>query len=98
MTNISGSIRLAVDSGNVALGERSSITAIMNNTAKLVIVALKNKKGRIEDIEHLAKLNDIKIYKFDGNAMDLGAVCGKPYSVSVLAVIDAGNSSILKDV
>ncbi|MGC8648838.1 MAG: 50S ribosomal protein L30e [Candidatus Micrarchaeia archaeon] len=98
MANISGSIRLAVDSGNVALGVRSALSAIMDNTAKLVIVASKNKKGRIEDVEHLAKLNDIKIYKFDGNSIDLGAVCGKPYSVSVLAVIDAGNSSLLKDI
>ncbi|MCL4411212.1 50S ribosomal protein L30e, partial [Candidatus Marsarchaeota archaeon] len=30
-----------------------------------------------------------------GNPIELGAVCGKPYSVSTLAIIEAGNSNIL---
>ena len=98
MANISGSIRLAVDSGDVALGIRSALAAIKNNTAKLIIVASENKKGRIGDIEHLAKLANLRVYKFEGNSMNLGAVCGKPYSVSVLAIIDAGNSNLLNEV
>ncbi|MCL5433476.1 MAG: 50S ribosomal protein L30e [Candidatus Marsarchaeota archaeon] len=98
MTDISGSIRLAVDSGEVVLGVRSSVAAIRDNTAKLIIVASQNKKGLVEDVEHIAKLADIKIVKFDGNSMDLGVVCGKQHSVSSLAVISPGNSKILEEV
>ncbi|MGC8571930.1 MAG: 50S ribosomal protein L30e [Candidatus Micrarchaeia archaeon] len=98
MADISGSIRLAVDSGEVVLGMRSSVAAIRDNTAKLIIVASKNKRGLVEDIEHLAKLADIKVVKFDGDSMELGVVCGKQHSVSSLAIINPGNSKILEEV
>ena len=31
-----------------------------------------------------------------GTGMELGAVCGKPFIISVLTVIEEGNSDILK--
>jgi large subunit ribosomal protein L30e len=35
------------------------------------------------------------VFRFEGNNMELGALCGKPFSVSALAVIDKGTSNIL---
>ena len=46
---------------------------------------------------HLAKLSDVKVVVFQGNPMNLGVVCGKPYSVSVLSITDPGSSNILKE-
>lgn len=97
MADLSNDIRLAVDSGKVALGVNGVSRSILAKDAKLIVIASKNKSGRIGDMMHLAKLSSIKVHMFEGTSMDLGVVCGKPYSVSVLSVIDSGNSKILND-
>ncbi|MCL4381200.1 50S ribosomal protein L30e [Candidatus Marsarchaeota archaeon] len=88
-------IRLAVDSGDVALGARQVIRTIEDSSAKLVVIASGNKTDAINDIKYVSGISGIRLEVFAGNSMDLGAVCGKPYSVSVLAVIDPGNSNVL---
>jgi large subunit ribosomal protein L30e len=95
MADLESNIRLAVDSGKVALGMNRVASMIESNSAKLVVVAAKGEKETVADIQHLSKVANIKLLMYEGNSMELGTVCGKPYSVSVLAVIEPGNSKIL---
>jgi large subunit ribosomal protein L30e len=97
MADLSNDIRLAVDSGKIAFGINSSSDTILSSKAKMVIIASKNKGDRVNDILHLAKISEIKVQTFEGTPMALGVVCGKPFSVSVLSIIDAGNSNILNE-
>lgn len=97
MADIGKDIRLAVDTGKVVLGARELMKAVSGKKAKLVVVASKGKADTVSDILHVCKIAEIKTIKFEGNSMDLGAVCGRPYSVNGLAVIEAGNSNILKE-
>ncbi|MCL5412428.1 MAG: 50S ribosomal protein L30e [Candidatus Marsarchaeota archaeon] len=96
MPDLAGDIRLAVDSGKTALGFNSAIDSIRNSTAKLVIVASSGDQDSIREILHTAKIANVNVVKFEGNPVNLGAVCGKPFSVSVLSIIEPGNSSILE--
>jgi large subunit ribosomal protein L30e len=97
MADLANDIRLAVDSGKAAIGIRKATDSIANGTAKLVVVASVNKKDRINDIEHSAKLADARVILFKGNPMELGVVCGKPFSVSVLSITEPGSSNILNE-
>ncbi len=97
MADLANNIRLAVDSGKVALGVNKVLDTIKENNAKLIIMASKNRKDILDDVQHLSKVSNIKTIMFDGNSMELGAVCGKPYSVSVLSVIEEGHSRILEE-
>lgn len=97
MADLSNDIRLAVDSGKAAFGINEASEAILSNKAKMVIVASRNKGDRLSDIQHLAKISNIRVQVFDGTPMALGVVCGKPFSVSVLSIIDAGNSKLLNE-
>jgi large subunit ribosomal protein L30e len=97
MADLSNDIRLAVDSGKAAFGMNRASEAILSNKAKMVIVSSKNKGDRLSDIEHLANISNIRVQIFDGTPIALGVVCGKPFSVSVLSILDAGNSNILKE-
>ena len=90
-------IRLAVDSGDTAIGINSVEQSIKSNSAKVVVVASNNKKETIEDLMHLAKIANIRVLTIKGNSMDLGSICGKPYSVSAVSVINPGNSKILDE-
>ncbi len=96
MTESTNNIRLAVDTGEAALGLNSVIGSIKNNTAKLIILAKVNDNDILEDIQHMAKVAEISVQLFEGNSMDLGSLCGKPFSVSALSIINPGASDILK--
>ncbi len=97
MADLSNDIRLAVDSGKTAIGLNSVIDSIKGNEARLIIIASRNKKQNIGDITHMADIAGIKVIKFDGNPVELGAICGKPFPISTLSVIEPGNSNILKE-
>ena len=88
-------IRRAMETGKVVLGYRESERSLMNGRAKLIILASNAPKEEAYRIQYLSKVGDVPLYSFEGTTIELGQVCGKPFAVSVLAVEDAGDSSIL---
>lgn len=97
MADLANDIRLAVDSGEVAVGLNKVLDSIKAHISKTIVMASTNKKETLDDVNHVAKIADVRVLKFNGTSMDLGAVCGKPFSVSVLSIIKPGNSNILKE-
>ena len=39
--------------------------------------------------------NQLFIYKYKGSSWDLGLACAKPYMISVIGIIDQGDSDLL---
>ncbi|MFQ5833443.1 MAG: 50S ribosomal protein L30e [Candidatus Thorarchaeota archaeon] len=89
-------IASAVSTGKCKIGAKSSIDAIKTGEAKLVVVAANCPRNEYNDIERFSQLSGIKILEFEGTSWDLGEVVGKPFMVSAIAVIEPGNSKILK--
>jgi large subunit ribosomal protein L30e len=89
-------IRVAVDTGSVTLGSEKSIQALKIGNGKLVIIAENCPREIREDVLHYSELSDIPVYTFEGTSMDLGSVCGKPFTVATLIVEDPGDSTILE--
>lgn len=92
--DVGQSIRLAVDSGKVELGSKKAIKFSLVGGVKLVIASRNcpDAKNLKENCTH----SKTPFVEFEGNGVELGAVCGKPFSVSVLSVVEEGNSDILK--
>ena len=90
-------IRVAVDTGDVTLGSEKSIQSLKLGKGQLVIVAANAPKDIIEDVEYYANLSEIPSFVYDGSSVDLGSVCGKPFTVATLIVNDPGDSTILDD-
>ena len=89
-------IRRAMETGKVVLGYRGSEKSVLNGRAKLIILAANAPREQADRIRYLAKIGGVPVYSFRGTTLELGQVCGKPFTVSVLAVEDAGDSSILE--
>jgi large subunit ribosomal protein L30e len=89
-------IASAVSTGKCKIGVNSSIFSIKKGEAKLVVVAANCPKEELEDIQRYAQLAQIKVQKFEGTSWDLGEVVGKPFMVSAIAIIEPGDSKILK--
>ncbi|MCD7781182.1 MAG: 50S ribosomal protein L30e [Methanosphaera sp.] len=93
--DIERGIRVAVDTGKVILGSKKSVQAIKLGNGELIVIADNAPKELKEDVEVYANLSQMPVYTFEGSSVDLGSVCGKPFTVSVLVVQEPGDSNIL---
>jgi len=94
--DIDRGIRVAVDTGNVTLGSDKSIQSLKLGKGRLVIIARNCPKDIREDVDHYSRLSDISVYDYDGTSVELGSVCGKPFTVATLIIKDPGDSTILE--
>ncbi len=90
MIDLGRAIKAAATTGKVVYGVQQAEKAVSSGQAKMVIVA-DNCPSEILKSGDLT----VKVVKYEGTNMELGALCGKPFSVSALAVIDKGTSNIL---
>ncbi len=97
-SSISGDIRLAVDSGVTEIGANRVLKSIRENTAKLVIMAENGNNESMLEVEHLAKITKTKVLTISGTPARLGSICGKPYHISMISIIEPGHSGILKNI
>ncbi len=88
-------LRKALRTGKVYLGSKRTIKALRKGEAKMVVIAMNCPKEIREKIKKFNKSN-VPILVYEGTNMELGAICGKPFSVAALAIIDAGESEILQ--
>jgi large subunit ribosomal protein L30e len=89
-------IRLAVDTGKVLLGLDKTSKAALSGSGKLVIIAKGIPRTTSQDVRHYCNLSQLPVIEFEGGSMELGTICGKPFPVSALTIIDPGASDILK--
>ncbi len=88
-------LRIAIRTGRVVLGSNNTIKLTKLGKAKLVVVASNAPPHIKKDIKYYARLSNIPVYEYEGTNLELGAICGKPFSVASLAVVDPGESNIL---
>ncbi len=89
--DVEKALRKAMKTGKVFLGSKRTIKALKNGEAKLVVIA----SNCPDEVRMEVEKYSVPVVEFKGTNMELGAVCGKPFSVAVLAIADAGESEIL---
>lgn len=87
--DISRALKSAITTGKVEFGVEQTKKAVKDGKAQMVILA-RNCPSK-----ELTGDLDVKVHVYNGNNMELGALCGKPFSVSALVIIDKGSSNIL---
>ena len=89
--DLNKALRLAIDTGKVRLGSKQSSKAADSGSAKLIILA----SNCPEETVNFVKGGKTPVHSFSGNNSALGAACGKPFPVSVVAILDGGKSDVL---
>lgn len=89
------SLRQVVQTGEVHFGVRQAKKAIKSRKAQLIVVPENIPEATLEELRTISK---VPLVRFDGSNFELGTVCGKPFSVSALTVIEAGDSDILDNI
>jgi len=87
---------MAVKTGKVLFGAKSALKNAKTGKARLIIVASNCPPETRQDLEYYCKLSGIPLIVYDGTSLELGAVCGKPFTVSAMTIREPGDSDIMK--
>jgi large subunit ribosomal protein L30e len=79
-------IQESLKSKKIVIGYKESIKFIKVNTPKLIVISNNLPESLRKEIEHNAKVGNMKMEVFDGNSKELGIFCGKPFPVSALVI------------
>lgn len=96
MIDINKAVATTVKTGKVLFGANNAVKSVKTGRAKLILLAANCSKSIRADIEYYSKISSIPVVIYNGTSIDLGAVCGKPFTVSALTIRDPGDSDILK--
>ncbi|MFQ6095095.1 MAG: 50S ribosomal protein L30e [Candidatus Bathyarchaeia archaeon] len=96
MIDLNKSIAQAVKTGKVMYGSKSALKNAKTGKVRLIVAAGNSPPEFLKDLEYYCGLSKIPLIVYEGTSRDLGRVCGKPYTVSALAIRDPGDSDILE--
>lgn len=96
MIDVDKAIAAVVKTGKVTFGTGSALQNAKTGKAKLVVLATNCPNNMREAIERYCKLSEVPFIIFRSSALDLAAVCERPFIVSALSIREPGDSEILK--
>lgn len=94
--DVEKSIRMSVDTGKVEFGTRTCKHLAAHGTAKLVLVAGNCPVNLKQEIIEICKNSKVPCKELPYPSIELGSIAGKPFPVLMMAVIEPGDSEILK--
>ena len=94
--DVNRALRSATQTGTVVLGLNETLRTVEQKKAKLVVVAANAPTAALAAVEAAATQGRVPLYRYAGKNTELGPACGKPYSVAVLTVVEAGDSDVLQ--
>ncbi len=95
MSDIKEEVSRAVKTGKVVLGSKKTIKSLLTGNPKLIVVSDSCTNELKDRLSYYSTLAGIPCKTVEGTTLELGSLCGKPYTVSALAVLDAGKSKLL---
>lgn len=86
-------LKIAMNSGKVLFGQKQTVDACAKGEARLIILAVNCPQTWIDEIH--ARHPDVAMHRIMLVNRELGTACAKPFSISTICVLDAGNSELL---
>ncbi|XP_043836213.1 60S ribosomal protein L30-like [Dromiciops gliroides] len=96
LESITSRIQLVMKISKYVLGYKQTLKMIRQGKAKLVILANNCPALRKSDIEYYSMLAKTGIHHYSDKSIELGTACGKYYRVCTLAIINPGDSHIIR--
>lgn len=76
-------VKEAVGSHKFKCGQKQALQSIKGS--KLIVISRSAAHSSRLELEEQAKSAGVSIQEFDGNSIQLGKLCGKPFRVSVVS-------------
>ncbi len=92
--DIARQLKNGINTGNLVFGQRQTSAACTSGEAQVVLVAANCPESYINELR--TSHPNVPIHQVIMVNRQLGAACGKPFPVSALCVLDAGQSDLLQ--
>ncbi|MEM5793380.1 MAG: 50S ribosomal protein L30e [Candidatus Aenigmatarchaeota archaeon] len=79
-------IKDAVKDKRVIIGYNRVMREIKTKKPRMVVTANNIPRNRLENIIYNAKIAKVEVFEYPDDSLNLGLICGKPFTVSVLAI------------
>ncbi|XP_021536105.1 60S ribosomal protein L30-like [Neomonachus schauinslandi] len=96
LESINSRLQLVTKSGKYVLGYEQTLKMIRHGKAKVVLLTNNCPALRKSEIEYYDILTKTGAHHYSGNNIELGIACGKYYRVCTVAIIDPGDSDIIR--
>jgi len=95
MNDLKDSLTGVIRTGKIIIGSKETKNALLTGNLKLTILSKNCPEDIKEDIIYYSLISKTpyKIVNEDSN--ELGSLCGKPFPVSTIGIVDVGDSDIL---
>jgi len=96
--DVDTNIKVAYKTGKIIFGKNQVLKSLRReNPYKMLIVSNNCPTDLIDELDNYNYLlkDKIFVYKYKGSSWDLGLACAKPYMISIIGVIDFGDSELI---
>ena len=83
----------ACTTGKLIFGQKQAKATCSEGKAKLIVFSMNCPEEYVTELS--AEHSGVTMYRVNVVNRELGAVCGKPFPVSAIAILDAGRSKLL---
>jgi large subunit ribosomal protein L30e len=91
--DISRQIKQGISTGKLVFGQRETLAACARGDARLVLIAANCPEEHVETMS--SSHPNIPVHRLIMVNRELGSACAKPFSISSVCVIDAGQSDLM---
>ena len=84
LKTIEKTLKEAVSSSNFKCGHKQALQTLKGS--KLIVLSRSVSATTRKVLEQQALATGVPIHQFDGNSMQLGKLCGKPFRIAVVAI------------
>ena len=92
--DLTSGIKRIIATGKIEYGTNSTLDHIRSGKAKAVIIAENTPESFKSDIEQYSRIAGVPMLVFRGTSLELGQVCGKPFVIRSIAILNMGDVKI----
>jgi len=85
-SKLSQEIREAIKEKRIVIGSRSVVKRVKRGSLKSVVVSSNCPGPLRKDLDYYATNAFITVREFKGNSVQLGELCGKPFSILLVGI------------
>ncbi|KAH9387259.1 large subunit ribosomal protein L30e [Nematocida major] len=94
--SIASQLPLVIKTGKYYVGFRQTMSTLINETCKCIILTKNYPEVKKMQIEYYAKLGgNVPVYMFDGTNRDLANLCGSHFRMGVISILDGGEADLI---
>ncbi|EIJ89589.1 large subunit ribosomal protein L30e [Nematocida parisii] len=95
--SVASQLPLVIKTGKYHVGFRQTMSSLINETSKYIILTKNYPEVKKMQVEYYAKLGgNVPVYMFDGSNRDLANLCGAHFRMGVISILDDGEADLIQ--